>query len=575
MANFVGPVSGGMRVAIDELGKGYIEAGHERILVIPGATDKVTETEAGIIVEVGSPRIAKDYRMIARPWRALAALERFNPTSVEISDKWTLSPVGRWARKRGIGSILFSHERLDDMLSAWLKRQFGVEAAVGALNRRLAKEFDAVVVTSRYAADEFDHTGANLKFVPLGVDLQTFRPDRRPAELLDLDAARSRHEAGLPPVRLCYVGRMSHEKHPQLGVEAAVELHRRGVPFTLDMYGTGPDLEHLRELAGDAPVQFHGFVDGRAAVAQRFASSDISLSVSPYETFGLAVLEALASGTPVVTSNQGGAHELVDASSGEAATPDAVGIADAVERAIGRLGPDLRAAARARAEQFTWGRSVEAMLELHEQVSEFRAWQRERWQDQNRPPRPTPPPVAAPTTPTGVRTIEQAVHLASDTGLTGWDLVDWVTQLVNQNYQDYSVAHWWESPQSSFANGRGSSNQYNQVLAEILHRLGFDVRLVHAARVRLSGAPWWQVGHTWLQVSIDGRTLDVCASRSTNRAGAVAFTTLTPVRPFRPITSVATTAARVPFVTAGVLRAKMQHDPLPRWIERPFNEDVR
>ncbi|MCA3768150.1 MAG: glycosyl transferase, partial [Cutibacterium sp.] len=42
LANFVGPVSGGMKVAIDALGKGYVAAGHERILVIPGPKDRIT-----------------------------------------------------------------------------------------------------------------------------------------------------------------------------------------------------------------------------------------------------------------------------------------------------------------------------------------------------------------------------------------------------------------------------------------------------------------------------------------------------------------------------------------------------
>lgn len=364
LANFVGPVSGGMRVAIDHLGAGYVDAGHDRIFVIPGKHDEITETEHGTIVQVRAPKITRDYRMIATHWRALDVLERFNPTSIEVSDKWTLSPAGAWARKRGIGSVLFSHERLDDMLSMWLKRQFGVEALVGALNRRLSKEFDAVVVTSRYAADEFSDTGANLWRVPLGVDLETFHPmgyqtpppepDGRPSE----------------PIQLCYVGRMSHEKSPQLGVAAAVELHRRGVPIQLNMYGTGPDTDQLREQAGDAPVVFHGFVAGRDEVARRFAHSDISYSVCPAETFGLAVLEALACGTPVVTSNRGGAHELVDPSSGEFGTPDAVGLADATERLIARLGPELRTAARHRAEQFTWQASVDAMLDLHTRLAD-------------------------------------------------------------------------------------------------------------------------------------------------------------------------------------------------------------
>lgn len=362
LANFVGPVSGGMKVAIDQLGKGYVRAGHDRILVIPGAHDDVQETEDGIIVKVAAPRVSKEYRMIATPWRALDILERFGPTSIESSDKWTLSPAARWARRRGIGSVLFSHERLDDMLSLLLRRQFGVEAAVGALNRHLSKAFDAVVVTSDYSAGEFADTGARLYKVPLGVDLDTFTPASRDPQLATPNPDGVLH--------LCYVGRMSHEKSPQLAVAAAVELHRRGVPIRLDMYGVGPDMEAMRRQAGAAPVVFNGFVDSRAEVARRFAGADISLSVCPAETFGLAVLEALACGTPVVTSDRGGAHELVDETSGECGSPDAVGIADAVERLAARLGPSIRTAARARAERYTWQASVNRMLDLHSMLAE-------------------------------------------------------------------------------------------------------------------------------------------------------------------------------------------------------------
>lgn len=362
LANFVGPVSGGMKVAIDQLGQGYVRAGHDRILVIPGPQDRVEEGEGGIVVQVAAPRVSREYRMIATPWRALRILDRFHPTSIESSDKWTLSPAAGWARRRGIGSALFSHERLDDMLSLLVRRQFGVEAAVGALNRHLSKAFDVVVVTSDYSAGEFADTDARLFKVPLGVDLVTFNPDKRDPGALSPDPD------GV--LRLCYVGRMSHEKSPQLAVAAAVELHRRGVPMRLDMYGVGPDMEAMREQAGDAPVVFHGFVDSRDDVARAFAAADISMSVCPAETFGLAVLEALACGTPVVTSNRGGAHELVDKTSGESAAPDPEGLADAVQRLAARLGPDLRAAARARAEKYTWQSSVDRMLELHTMLAE-------------------------------------------------------------------------------------------------------------------------------------------------------------------------------------------------------------
>ncbi|WCC79498.1 glycosyltransferase [Cutibacterium equinum] len=361
LANFVGPVSGGMKVAIDALGKGYVAAGHERILVIPGPKDRISESESGITVEIAAPRISASYRMIATPWRALDILDRFRPTSIESSDKWTLTPAAGWAARRGIGSVLFSHERLDDMLAMWIRRQFGVAAVVGALDRRLSKSFDVVVVTSDYSAGEFADTGAHLVKVPLGVDLETFNPDKREPGM------STPHPDGV--LRLCYVGRMSHEKSPQMAVAAAAELHRRGIPLRLDMYGVGPDEDAMKEQAGDAPVFFNGFVAGRDEVARRFAAADIAMSVCPAETFGLASLEALACGTPVVTANSGGAHEIVDTSSGEAGTPDADGLADATQRLMARLGPDLRVAARRRAEQFTWDASVDKMLAIHSEIA--------------------------------------------------------------------------------------------------------------------------------------------------------------------------------------------------------------
>lgn len=371
LANFVGPVSGGMRQAIERLGEGYVAAGHERVIVTPGEHDETLETEAGIVVTVASPHLpGSAYRMIAQPWHALAALDRFRPTTVEVSDKWTLSPVAGWARRRDIGSILFSHERLDAMLGLWLRRAFGVETAVGALNRRLAQAFDRVVVTSHFAADEFADTPARIAMVPLGVDLRTFRPE----------VGSPAHDGLL---KLCYVGRLSREKSPHLAVAAAVEIHRRGIPMRMDVYGDGPHRAELEEIAGDAPVVFHGYLSGRDEVARAYAASDFSLSVCPAETFGLAVLEALASGTPVVTSDRGGAWELVDETCGEWDRPDPMHLADAIERLAARPRMKTRRAARARAEQFAWSRSIGLMLDLHQELARHEPYQ-SRWRDKLR-----------------------------------------------------------------------------------------------------------------------------------------------------------------------------------------------
>jgi alpha-1,6-mannosyltransferase len=190
--------------------------------------------------------------------------------------------------------------------------------------------------------------------IPLGVDLDTFRP--RP---------RSQDDG---PLRLIHVGRLSREKSPHLAVATAVELHRRGVPVRLDVYGAGPHLDELEELGRGAPVRFHGHVASREQLSRHLAAADVALSVCPGETFGLAVLEALACGTPVVTAARGGARELVDARSGAWAADDPAALARAVLEVSRRPVAAQRAAARARAEEFPWQRSVDRLLRVHADV---------------------------------------------------------------------------------------------------------------------------------------------------------------------------------------------------------------
>ena len=355
LANFIGPASGGMKTAVAALGRGYAAAGATRLLVVPGPTDARTTTPEGDVVQLRAPRVGGGYRLIVEPWRVIDVLEEFGPTSVELSDKLTLLPVTWWARRNAVQSVLFSHERLDDMMAMRTGLDTTSKVSIAVLNRVLVRSFDTIVVTSRYAEREFadvaEAAGCPTVRVPLGVDLDTFRP------------ARLRDPG--PVLRLVHFGRLSREKSPHLAVATAVELHRRGVPLTLDVYGEGPHRDELEEIAGDAPVTFHGFVDGRDDLARRIAAADVALSVCPGETFGLAVLEALACGTPVVTADRGGARELVDGRSGAWGAPEPAALADAVLRVARRPVAARRAAARARAELFPWGATVDRMLGVH------------------------------------------------------------------------------------------------------------------------------------------------------------------------------------------------------------------
>jgi alpha-1,6-mannosyltransferase len=366
LANFVGPTSGGMRTAIEHVGQGYVEAGAERIVITPGERDVVIDTELGTVVRMKSPKVGGGYRLITDPWKVIETLERFGPTTVEISDKSTLLPVARWARRNGIGTVLFSHERLDAMLSLrtahpkllggeGAQYRSSVATGVGALYRILSRTYDAVVVTSRYAAAEFDEVTTPLVRIPLGVDLDTFHPSL--GEPVD-DGV----------LKLVHAGRLSREKSPHLAVATAAELHRRGIKLRMDVYGTGPHLDELLEIAGAAPVTFHGYVDGRQTLARHLAEADVALSVCPGETFGLAVLEALATGTPVVTANTGGARELIDETCGRWAPANPSDLADAV-LALTQV-PNRRPAARHRAERYDWPTCIRHLLALHTRLTQ-------------------------------------------------------------------------------------------------------------------------------------------------------------------------------------------------------------
>lgn len=361
LANFVGAASGGMKTALAELGRGYVAAGADRLLVIPGPVDSVSETDLGPVVQVRAPQVGGGYRLIVEPWRLVDVLERFAPTSIEWNDKLTLLPVAWWARRAGVRSVCLSHERLTDMFAMRSGMPTTSKVSIGLVNRLVVRSFDTLVVTSRYAQREFQHladaVGCPVERVPLGVDLETFRPHPQPG-----GAGASGPDGVL---RLAHVGRLSREKSPHLAVATAVELHRRGVPVRLDVYGEGPHLAELEQLAAGAPVRFHGFVDGREELSRRIAAADIALSVCPGETFGLAVLEALACGTPVVTASRGGGRELVDERCGAWGRPDPSSLADAVLGLAARPAADRRRAARRRAEQFPWSRTVDQMLAVH------------------------------------------------------------------------------------------------------------------------------------------------------------------------------------------------------------------
>ena len=372
-ANFVAPTSGGIRTALEALGRGYIAAGHERVLILPGAANSDETTPAGRRITLHAPRLPRSggYRVVVSGRRVLRLLDQLRPERLEVSDKLTMRCLGPWARARGVPAVVVSHERLDALLAMRAARWAGMPGRPGAMllrcatgvadrwNRRLAAAFDKVVCTSDWAAEEFIRVrAANLARAPLGVDLDVFTPLRHDQRV------RARLAPGGGPL-LAFTGRLWPEKRPDLPIAVLAALRRQGVDAHLALAGDGPMRPALESAARDLPVTFLGFLSSRAALATLLATADAVLAPGPVETFGLAALEALACGTPLVVAASGALPELLAPGAGLAVKASADAMATAVRELLDTDPTARRCAARRRAEQFPWSAAVRGMLRVH------------------------------------------------------------------------------------------------------------------------------------------------------------------------------------------------------------------
>lgn len=362
LANFVTETSGGLRTALRQLGAGYLAAGHEPVLVVPGARYADTATAYGRVVMLPGVPVPGmgGYRVLLDRPRVAALLGELAPDRVEVSDRTTLRWVGRWARRRGVPSMMVSHESLDGLLGFALGRSAAARLVADRLNARTAATFDRVVCTTAWAAAEFARLGAtNLVRVPLGVDLRQFHPGRRDPAL------RARYAAPDQPL-LVHCGRLSPEKRPQRSVRALASLRAVGVPAVLVMAGDGPlrPSLHAEARRRGLPVHLPGHHGDRAAVAALLATADVVLAPGPVETFGLAALEALAAGTPVVVSADSALPEVVG-DGGLAADGEGPGYAAAVRALLAQPEGVRRERARRRAECFPWSAAVDGFLHAH------------------------------------------------------------------------------------------------------------------------------------------------------------------------------------------------------------------
>lgn len=270
----------------------------------------------------------------------------------------------------------------------------GCSGWIDAQEQALVALADRVVVCSRdMAAHVIAHLGADparTTVVPNGVDVARWRdpvagpvprsgstsrlreegPDRALLHVPHLDAGgpaggagrsggASGAAGGLP--RVVYAGRLEHEKGVQVLLEAT-----RGLACEVVVAGQGSMGAQLRRTA-HARTTFEGHLP-QPRLAALLRSAAVAVVPSLYEPFGLAALEAMAAGVPVVASHVGGLAEVVTPDAGLRVPP---GDAPALARAIGRLLDDPATAAAlvrggsARAATLTWDAAAAATMKVY------------------------------------------------------------------------------------------------------------------------------------------------------------------------------------------------------------------
>ena len=168
-------------------------------------------------------------------------------------------------------------------------------------------QLDTVFVSSEQYRQSWINRGFDpekLKIFPRGLDTELFNPARRDPAFWEKYGAATNGE-----VRLLYVGRISREKDLDVLANAYRRLREEGLSVQLFVVGHGPYSQALSETLPDAV--FTGYLTG-LELATAYASADVFAFPSTTDTFGNVIIEAQASGVPVVVSDSGGPKELVN-----------------------------------------------------------------------------------------------------------------------------------------------------------------------------------------------------------------------------------------------------------------------
>jgi alpha-1,6-mannosyltransferase len=344
---FHAPTSGGVRSYLVNKHR-YLaqQAGVRHSMLVPG---KSAMCDGALYTVPALPLGGTGYRLPLRgqPWMRL--LCDLQPDLIEAGDPYRLAWVALDAGQHlGVPVVGFYHSDLPRLI----RSRFGAAAQrlTDRYVRALYSRFSEVMAPSRVMARQLQALGVDRVTVqPLGVDTQVFHP--RHAD----DTLRARLNIS-PDVRLLvFAGRAAREKNIPLLLEAAWAL---GKSHHLLLIGPG-----MPTVRASNVTTLGGYMSADQ-LARHLAACDALIHAGTQETFGLVVLEAMASGLPVIGIRAGAVPELVVPGTGVLAVDASRdGLVDAARTLFGLDAAAMGRRARRHVEMhYAWDRTLAALL---------------------------------------------------------------------------------------------------------------------------------------------------------------------------------------------------------------------
>ncbi len=350
---FYTPGSGGVRT--------YLEAKHrwltgraQHSLVVPGSRHSNSE----YLHNVAAPLLpyGHGYRFPLGKQSWVDALTRIRPDIIEAGDPY----VTAWAsmdagQKLGVPVVGFYHSDLTRMVHS----RFGhwTDQLINGYLRALYSQFNLVLAPSQVMADKLLKLGIEkVRLQPLGVDATQFHPRHHDPFL--------KQKLGIADDvnLLIFVGRAAREKNIPILLKAMKLL---GKDYHLLLIGPG-----MPRGVPDNVSVIHEYVraDG---IARYLASSNALIHAGDRETFGLVVLEAMASGIPVIGTRHGGVAELVAPGCGLLAeSANAEALADAARKMFANGHYGMGRLARKHVEEYyAWDRILAQLFGQYQELT--------------------------------------------------------------------------------------------------------------------------------------------------------------------------------------------------------------